>query len=302
MCIKKYSYEELKNHELFKDYEISEYNALINKNSKVEIFFEYKPSSNSSNPITKIINKFIAKENIFRLAVVEKNIALMEEVAKDILKSAPIVLNLLKTQGEWYQKYLNFIAEILLFVKPEFQPDIIKQLANIEDFAILGSFSEILLATKKYDEIITLLAPRPANLVNNEQKQESKFIYFCRYNLSVAYNNTGKLSLDEEQLLRILKDRPNDSASIYSLFNIYLLNERATATKNLIKNAPTDIKILTAMSFNLAEIAEAKLNLINQDNLSKDSQEQFRCFQYIAKYNQYSAAEKIMNEENLKDE
>ncbi|WP_186788031.1 hypothetical protein [Rickettsia parkeri] len=184
-----------------------------------------------------------------------------------------------------------------------FQPDIIKQLANIEDFAILGSFSEILLATKKYDEIITLLAPRPANLVNNEQKQESKFIYFCRYNLSVAYNNTGKLSLDEKQLLRILKDRPNDSASsIYSLFNIYLLNERATATKNLIKNAPTDIKILTAMSFNLAEIAEAKLNLINQDNLSKDSQEQFQCFQYIAKYNQYSAAEKIVNEENLKDE
>ncbi|EAA25364.1 hypothetical protein [Rickettsia sibirica] len=184
-----------------------------------------------------------------------------------------------------------------------FQPDIIKQLANIEDFAILGSFSEILLATKKYDEIITLLAPRPANLVNNEQKQESKFIYFYRYNLSVAYNNTGKLSLDEEQLLRILKDRPNDSASSsYSLFNIYLLNEMATATKNLIKNAPTDIKILTAMSFNLAEIAEAKLNLINQDNLSKDSQEQFRCFQYIAKYNQYSAAEKIVNEENLKDE
>ncbi|KJV94869.1 hypothetical protein [Rickettsia amblyommatis] len=35
-----YSYEELKNHELFKDYEISEYNALINKNSKVEIFFK----------------------------------------------------------------------------------------------------------------------------------------------------------------------------------------------------------------------------------------------------------------------
>ncbi|MEG8230387.1 hypothetical protein O6R16_04985 [Candidatus Rickettsia tasmanensis] len=109
MCIKKYSYKELKNHELFKDNEISEYNALINKNSKVEIFFEYKPSSNSSNPITKIINKFIAKENIFRLAVIEKNISLMEAVAKDILKSAPIVLNLLKTQGEWYQKYLNFI-------------------------------------------------------------------------------------------------------------------------------------------------------------------------------------------------
>ncbi|WP_261763547.1 hypothetical protein [Rickettsia parkeri] len=107
-----FSYEELKNHELFKEYEISEYNALINKNSKVAILFEYKPSSNSSNPITKIINKFIAKENIFRLAVVEKNIALMEEVTKDILKSAPIVLNLLKTQGEWYQKYLNFIAEI----------------------------------------------------------------------------------------------------------------------------------------------------------------------------------------------
>ncbi|ABY72586.1 hypothetical protein BTU51_0728 [Rickettsia rickettsii] len=59
---------------------------------------------------------------------------------------------------------------------------------------------------------------------------------------------------------------------------------------------------MTAMSFNLAEIAEAKLNLINQDNLSKDSQEQFRCFQYIAKYNQYSAAEKIVHEENLKDE
>ncbi|MFV9862079.1 MAG: hypothetical protein AB8U04_06700 [Rickettsia aeschlimannii] len=110
----------------------------------------------------------------------------MEEVAKDILKSAPIVLNLLKTQGKWYQKYLNFIAEILLFVKPEFQPDIIKQLANIEDFAILSSFSEILLATKKYDEIIILLAPRLANLVNNEQKQESKFIYFCLYNLSVS--------------------------------------------------------------------------------------------------------------------
>ncbi|MFV9954092.1 MAG: hypothetical protein AB8U97_07820 [Rickettsia endosymbiont of Haemaphysalis japonica] len=127
-------------------------------------------------------------------------------------------------------------------------------------------------------KIITLLAPRLANLVNNEQKQASKCIYFCRYNLSVAYNNTGKLSLDEEQLLRILKDRPNDSDSIYSLFNIYLLNERATETKNLIKNAPIDIKILTAMSFNLAEIAEAKLNLINQDNLSKDSQEQFRCF------------------------
>ncbi|WP_196793587.1 MULTISPECIES: hypothetical protein [spotted fever group] len=56
------------------------------------------------------------------------------------------------------------------------------------------------------------------------------------------------------------------------------------------------------MSFNLAEIAEAKLNLINQDNLSKDSKEQFRCFRYIAQYNQYSAAEKIVNEENLKDE
>ncbi|WP_392506455.1 hypothetical protein ACE5D9_01355 [Rickettsia sp. 2024-CO-Wats] len=50
----------------------------------------------------------------------------MAEVAKDILKSAPIVLNLLKTQGEWYQKYLNVIAEILLFVKPKFQPKIIK--------------------------------------------------------------------------------------------------------------------------------------------------------------------------------
>ncbi|MFV0251067.1 MAG: hypothetical protein AB8U53_07475 [Rickettsia aeschlimannii] len=36
--LKNYSYEELRNHELFKDYEISEYNALINKNSKVEIF------------------------------------------------------------------------------------------------------------------------------------------------------------------------------------------------------------------------------------------------------------------------
>ncbi|MCC8462284.1 MAG: hypothetical protein LN546_03805 [Rickettsia endosymbiont of Ecitomorpha arachnoides] len=56
------------------------------------------------------------------------------------------------------------------------------------------------------------------------------------------------------------------------------------------------------MSFNLAEIAETKLNLINQDNLSKDSKEQFRCFQYIAKYNKYSASEKILNEENLKDE
>ncbi|CAK6516136.1 hypothetical protein [Rickettsia helvetica] len=107
--LKNYSYEELKNHELFKDYEISEYNSLINKNSKAEIFFEYKPSSNSSNPIAKIINKFIAKENIFRLAIIEKNISLIKEVAKDILKSAPIVLNLLKTQGEWYQKYLNFI-------------------------------------------------------------------------------------------------------------------------------------------------------------------------------------------------
>ncbi|WP_424492232.1 hypothetical protein ACPKKV_04515 [Rickettsia sp. 2024-CO-Wats-2] len=49
-------------------------------------------------------------------------------------------------------------------------------------------------------------------------------------------------------------------------------------------------------------MAKAKLNLINQDNLSKDSKKQFRCFQYIAKYNQYSAAEKIVNEENLKDE
>ncbi len=36
--LKNYSYEELRNHELFKDYEISEYNALINKNFKVEIF------------------------------------------------------------------------------------------------------------------------------------------------------------------------------------------------------------------------------------------------------------------------
>ncbi|AFB21135.1 hypothetical protein [Rickettsia canadensis] len=51
-------------------------------------------------PIAKIINKFIAKENIFSLAVVEKNFFLMEEVDKDILKSAPIVLNLLKTQGQ----------------------------------------------------------------------------------------------------------------------------------------------------------------------------------------------------------
>ncbi|CAK6888953.1 Epsilon-coat protein [Rickettsia helvetica] len=153
-----------------------------------------------------------------------------------------------------------------------------------------------MLATKKYYEIITLLEPRLANLVNNEQKQENKVIYFCRYNLSVAYNNTGKLSLAEEQLLRILKDRPNDSDSIYSLFNIYLLNERATEAKNLIKNAPKDIKILTEMSFNLAEITKAKLNLINQDNLSKDSKEQFRCFQYIAKYNKYSTSEKILNE------
>ncbi|MEY4463173.1 MAG: hypothetical protein RLZZ81_144 [Pseudomonadota bacterium] len=298
--LKNYSYEELKNHELFKDYEISEYNSLINKNSNVEIFFEYKPSS--SRYLAKIINQFIAKENIFRLAVIEKNISLMEEIAKDLLKTAHVVLNLLEAQKqeEWYQKYLNFIKEIVLFVKPEFQPDIIKQLADIGDFSTLSSFSEILLSIKQYEKVITLLEPRLPNILNSDHK--NKEIYFCRYNLSAAYNNTGKLSLAEEQLLRILKDRPNDSDSIYSLFNIYLLNGKATEAKNLIKNAPKDIKILTEMSFNLAEISEAKLNLINQDNLSKDSKEQFRCFQYIAKYNKYSASEKILNEENLKDE
>ena len=59
---------------------------------------------------------------------------------------------------------------------------------------------------------------------------------------------------------------------------------------------------MTELSFNLAEISESKLNLMNQDNLSKDSREQFGCFQYIAKYNKYSASEKILNKENLKYE
>ncbi|MGX6960557.1 MAG: tetratricopeptide repeat protein, partial [Rickettsia endosymbiont of Pentastiridius leporinus] len=231
--------------------------------------------------------------------MVEKNISLMEEVANDILKSVPIVLNLLKTQEQLDLKYLNFISEILLFVKPEFQPEIIMQLADIRDLRILSSFSEILLNIKQYEKVITLLEPRILD-INNDQEEESEVIYFCRYNLSLAYKGRGKLSLAEEQLLLILKNKPNDVDSIYSLVNVYIHNQKHEEAKNLIKNAPKDLKILMEMTLDLPSISESKLKDINLDNLPNNSKEQLLCFHFTAKYN--STPEKICNEENLKKE
>ncbi|WP_341788447.1 hypothetical protein [Rickettsia endosymbiont of Lasioglossum villosulum] len=303
--LENYPYEKLKNHKLFIDYEISEDGSYLeHKFSKSVIFFEYKSFSNSSCLQDKIFNNFLAKKSSFYLAAIEQNIQLMEAVSVDIFKTGHIVLNLLNTiDQEKYKTAFHFIIEIVHFIKPEFQFDIIKQLADTiaEDFNVLATLTNVLLEFEKDEEIITLLEPKLLTIKNNVIPEEEGII-FCRFNLSLAYFNVGNLSLAEKQLLHFLKTEPDDKDALYNLFNIYLTQQKLDKAKDLTKNSPKDLKILMEMSLDLAEISAIKLNSINQDELPATSKSQFRCFEYIAKFNSYNDSERDSNYENLKEE
>ncbi|HJD61241.1 MAG TPA: hypothetical protein LFV90_03685 [Rickettsia endosymbiont of Columbicola hoogstraali] len=228
----------------------------------------------------------------------------MEAVSVDIFKTGHIVLNLLNTiDQEKYKTAFHFIIEIVHFIKPEFQFDIIKQLADTiaEDLNVLATLTNVLLELEKDEEIITLLEPKLLTIKNNVIPEEEGII-FCRFNLSLAYFNVGNLSLAEKQLLHFLKTDPDDKDALYNLFNIYLIQQKLDKVKDLTKNFPKDLKILMEMSLDLAEISAIKLNSINQDELPATSKSQFRCFEYIAKFNSYNDSERDSNYENLKEE
>ncbi|HJD62874.1 MAG TPA: hypothetical protein LFW14_04890 [Rickettsia endosymbiont of Degeeriella rufa] len=228
----------------------------------------------------------------------------MEAVSVDIFKTGHIVLNLLNTiDQEKYKTAFHFIIEIVHFIKPEFQFDIIKQLADTiaEDLNFLATLTNVLLELEKDEEIITLLEPKLLTIKNNVIPEEEGII-FCRFNLSLAYFNVGNLSLAEKQLLHFLKTDPDDKDALYNLFNIYLIQQKLDKAKDLTKNSPKDLKILMEMSLDLAEISAIKLNSINQDELPATSKSQFRCFEYIAKFNSYNDSERESNYENLKEE
>ena len=74
-------------------------------------------------------------------------------------------------------------------------------------------------------------------------KKKRSFLYRCWTNLWSAYVNTKNLSSAEEQLLLMLKDKPNNS-NFYNLFTIYRLNGKFTEEENLLQNASNDIKTL----------------------------------------------------------
>ena len=228
----------------------------------------------------------------------------MEAVVVDIFKTGHIVLNLLNTiDQEKYKTAFHFIIEIVHFIKPELQFDIIKQLADTiaEDFNVLATLTNVLLKLEKNEEIITLLEPKLLAIKNSVIPEESGII-FCRFNLSLAYFNIGNLSLAEKQLLYFLKTEPDDKDALYNLFNIYLTQQKLDKAKDLTENSPKDLKILMEMSLDLAEISTIKLNSINQDELPATSKSQIRCFEYIAKFNSYNDSKRASNYKNLKEE
>ncbi|WP_341794626.1 hypothetical protein [Rickettsia endosymbiont of Rhinocyllus conicus] len=163
------------------------------------------------------------------------------------------------------------------------------------------ALTNVLLEFEKDEEIITLLEPKLLTIKNNVIPEEEGII-FCRFNLSLAYFNVGNLSLAEKQLLHFLKTEPDDKDALYNLFNIYLTQQKLDKAKDLTKISPKDLKILMEMSLDLAEISAIKLNSINQDELPATSKSQFRCFEYIAKFNSYNDSERDSNYENLKEE
>lgn len=300
--LKNYGYETLKNHELFENYKISEDGSYLeHKSSKPQIFFKYQPVG-PSHLLNMVINKYIAQKNIFYLSVKEEDISLMEVIARDVLSNAPRVLNFFKTQPKLHEMFLVFTAEIVEFIKPELQLNIIKQLANIikGEFKILSSFSAILVDTKQYDEVIKLLESELSDTENNILK-ESEEIIFCRHNLGEAYYNTGNFQLAKDQYLRILKTEPNEKEVIFKLFNIYLMYQELVDAKQLVEKAPEDLKILMEMSIDWTKISKGNLNLINQNNLPDNSKDTFQCFQYIAEYRS-NPPKSISDYERLKAE
>lgn len=229
----------------------------------------------------------------------------MEKIAKDLLNTAPVVSKLLKTTID-YPQYLQFLEHIVTFIKPEKQLEVIKNLINTITINLmnLAHFSGILSNAKEYEAVIiilesTLLNPQLPTLVSDGEEKEA--LYRCRTNLWSAYVNTRNLASAEEQLLLMLKDKPNNS-NFYNLFTIYRLNGKFTEAENLIQNASNDIKTLAKMILNSNEISQSNLNSINQNNLPDNCKGMLRIFQYMAKYNKYSTSEKILNKENLRDE
>ncbi|MCC8467261.1 MAG: MobA/MobL family protein [Rickettsia endosymbiont of Eriopis connexa] len=309
--LKNYNYEDLKSHKLFEDYTINQdKTAIIHKSYESEIEFKFEPIS-FQNPLDRITYKYNAQKNIFFIAVVEKNIQIMEKIAKDLLNTAPVVSKLLKTTID-YPQYLQFLEHIVVFIKPEKQLEVIKNLINTITINLmnLAHFSGILSNAKEYEAVIiilesTLLNPQLPTLVSDGEEKEA--LYRCRTNLWSAYVNTKNLSSAEEQLLLMLKDKPNNS-NFYNLFTIYRLNGKFTEAENLIQNASNDIKTLAKMIVNFNEISQSNLNSINQNNLPDNCKGMLRIFQYMAKYNKYSTAEKICfalprevsEEENIK--
>ncbi len=86
----------------------------------------------------------------------------------------------------------------------------------------LAHFSGILSNAKEYEAVIiilesTLLNPQLPTLVSDGEEKEA--LYRCRTNLWSAYVNTRNLASAEEQLLLMLKDKPNNS-NFYNLFTI----------------------------------------------------------------------------------
>ncbi|WP_218459776.1 hypothetical protein, partial [Rickettsia sp. TH2014] len=229
----------------------------------------------------------------------------MEKIAKDLLNTAPVVSKLLKTTID-YPQYLQFLEHIVTFIKPEKQLKVIKNLINTITINLmrLAHFSGILSNAKEYEAVIiilesTLLNPQLPTLVSDGEEKEA--LYCCWTNLWSAYVNTRNLASAEEQLLLMLKDKPNNS-NFYNLFTIYRLNGKFTEVENLIQNASNDIKTLAKMILNSNEISQSNLNSINPNNLPDNCKGMLRIFQYMAKYNKYSTSEKILNKENLRDE
>ncbi|GAA5252561.1 hypothetical protein [Candidatus Rickettsia kedanie] len=138
--------------------------------------------------------KYNAQKNIFFIAVVEKNIQIMEKIAKDLLNTAPVVSKLLKTTIDYLQ-YLQFLEHIVIFIKSEKQLEVIKNLINTITINLmnLAHFAGILSNAKEYEAVIiileyTLLNPQPPTLVSDGEEKEA--LYRCRTNLWSAYINT----------------------------------------------------------------------------------------------------------------
>ncbi len=300
---RRFEYSEYSNHKLFRNYKI-----LKTKDPKK---FTYKIPSldpgnrmrectvgeKETNPIDKF-EKIKAINVALAPSIINNNITNTANITKDLLENSKEILDLLSKEPAKYQHTLKIINSSIQCIEPKFQLKPVMALKEHlkENTIALVHASKVLMDNNLYEEVIELLEPKLLNITSVDN-----IIAQGMYNLGSSYMSIGNYNKAEQYLVNSSAGLPKDDLDlIMSLYDIYIVTYRIAEAKELLINISSkDIKDYLTLSLGIDKVTPKKLATINKKNLPFNLLQNYKYYEYIAKYNNYSNSEKEKQQKQL---